>query len=79
MSPVVHQLLTRFVDDEVISGIAVEDIEGLGEMRSVQREVIDQIESRGRQENRRAAALRMLRKGYDVEPPAPWPRMGDHS
>ena len=75
-------MLTRFVDDEVISGIAVEDIErieGLGEMRSVQREVIDQIESRGRQESRRAAALRMLRKGYDVEAPAPWPRMGDHS
>lgn len=50
-----------------VSRQQMERIEGLREVRSMLSEVIDQIESRGRQEGRRVAALRMLRKGYEVE------------
>ena len=54
-----------------VSREQIERIEGLREVRSMLSEVIDQIESRGRregrQEGRRADALRMLRKGYAVE------------
>lgn len=58
-----------------VSREQIERIEGLREVRSMLSEVIDQIESRGRQEGRRegrqegrrATALRMLRKGYEVE------------
>ena len=50
-----------------VSRQQIERIEGLREVRSMLSEVIDQIENRGRQEGRRVAALRMLRKGYEVE------------
>ena len=53
----------------------LQQIEGLREVRSMLSDVIDQIESRGRQEGRqeghqegrRMTALRMLRKGYARE------------